>query len=260
MQQDDMLVATDAVEALGDAELARLLQDMREAREFIRRAFGDAVRPTDDAGPLMLLIFSEAGAHRAFFQKLAGHWRAEIAPPVAQGYTVQDIATSTYRAELGPRRPVYIHEATHAIVARDLRLQSSHVPHSPLQEGIANFVQVCFHPASVDRRAFVENFAKPVDPQGQGFFKPLEVLFTTRTTTGQYAQLASFVAYLLENDSQLLRELTRGLADGQTAQNVLDQQGKTWQAVQEAWQDWGRRRFAGDGADQQPFSIPSEIR
>ena len=57
-------------------------------------------------------------------------------------------------AERGVRRPVYVHESTHAVVARDLRLLTGNAKHSPLQEGIATYVQLCLHPDSVDRGAF----------------------------------------------------------------------------------------------------------
>jgi hypothetical protein len=259
--EDNLLVATDAVEAFGDSELSRLLQDMKNVRAFVRRAFANVLKPTESGGPLALLIFKDNAAHRRFFDRLGERYRAEIAPPSAQGYTIQDMATSTYRAELGPRRPVYVHESTHAIIARDLRLQVGYAPHTPLHEGIANYVQVCVHPQSVSRRTYVDNFAGPIDRGGGGLFVPLRQLFEMRVTTREYAQLASVMAYLLENDPQLLDGLIQGIADGQTASSVIEMSNKTWPQLQESWQAWGRKRFAAGGNENGAvFDPPVEFR
>jgi hypothetical protein len=120
-----------------------------------------------------------------------------------------------------------------------------HPPHKPLHEGIANFVQLCAHPESIDPREYVSNFGRPIDPGGRGSFKPLQQLFGRPVTTRQYPQLASLVAWLLETEPQFLRELARGLADGQTADAVLESHGKTWADLEQRWHAWGARRFAG---------------
>jgi hypothetical protein len=254
-------VASDAQPAIGKPELSRLLHDMRNARAFVRRVFGEAVRPTDELGPVALLIFAGAEDEKAFYERLGEQWQAEIRPPTQGGYSVQDVATSTYRAELGPRRPVYLHESAHAIVARDLRLLSGHPPHTPLQEGIASYVQACVHPQSLSRRELAAQFAKPIDPAGKGLFKPLAILFDSPITAQHYAQLASVVAYLVENDVELLRSLARDLADGQNATRVLEARGMNWQKLQEEWLTWGRRRFADTSDDSAAaFQMPEEFR
>jgi hypothetical protein len=117
------------------------------------------------------------------------------------------------------------------------------------------------HPQSIDASAYVQHFNRPIDPSGKGFFKPLETLFGTRATTNEYAQLASVVAYLVEKDQPLLRDLAKGLAEGQTASEVLARRGLTWQAFQDAWLAWGRERFAREPARGQPvFDCPPELR
>jgi len=259
--EDGLLVASDAQPALGKAELFRLLHDMRSARGFVRRVFGEAVQATDELGPVTLLIFAGPLDEKAFYERLGEQWQAEIRPPTQGGYSVQDIATSTYRAELGPRRPVYVHESVHAIVARDLRLLTGHQPHTPLQEGIASYVQACVHPRSLSRRDLAAQFVKPIDPAGKGLFKPLAMLFDSPVTTNQYAQLASVVAYLAENDVELLRSLARGLAEGQNATRVLQSRGMSWEELQDAWLAWGQRRFAETSDDSTaPFQLPEEFR
>jgi len=258
---DGLMVATESLDGFADEDLNRLLDDMKRTRAFIRRVFGDAVRPTDDIPrPACLLIFNDGARRDAFLSRLGDAWGATIrTSSAAQGFTVQDIATATYDRERGPRRPVYVHESTHAVVARDLRLLTGHAPHTPVQEGIANYVQICVHPASIDRGALANAFAQPIDPSGNGLFIPLEKLFSIRATTKQYAQLASVVAFLVEKDQPLLRDLCKGLADGATASDVLARRGPTWNEFQEAWLAWGRGHFKNANAEV-VFEPPPEFR
>jgi len=177
-QSEGFMVATEAVDAFSDEDLHRLLTDAKHARAFVRRIFIDAVRPTNDLGsPALLLIFSDNANRSGFLDRLGDAWNARIVQRDAQGFTVHDIGTATYDKERGVRRPVYLHEAVHAIVARDLRLQVGYAPHKPLQEGIANYIQLCVHPKSIDRDAYVKAFAEGVDESGKRIFKPLEFLF-----------------------------------------------------------------------------------
>lgn len=259
---EGMMVATDAADGFSDEDLGRLIGDIRGARSFIRRVFGDAVQPTEDLGsPAMLIIFSNQDERSQFFGRLGDAWNAMIVQHNSQGYTVHDIATATYVKELGVRRPVYLHEAVHAIVARDLRLQVGYMPHTALQEGIANYIQLCAHPKSIDRNAYVKAFARGVDVTGKGIFKPIESLFTAPVTTREYAQLASLVAYLVERDQPLLRDLAKGLAAGERATNILKQRGTDWQALEDAWLKWGRQRFkTAPPEGQPPFDCPPEFR
>lgn len=261
-QGDGLLVATDAVDGFTDADLKRQLEDIRRVRKFIRRVFGDAVRPTDELlAPSPLLIFKNADDYPAFVAALGRELRVTIEPPRSGGYTVQDISSSTYKPELGPRRPVYLHESVHGIVARDLRLITGHPLHNAMQEGIANYVQICVHPKSLDPAAFKRNFEKPIDAAGKSFFKPLNVLFANRISTDQYAQVAGVIAYLIEREPKLLQALTKGLADGETADNILTAQGKTWQQLEADWLAWGRERYERAGAADAPlFAIPIEFR
>jgi hypothetical protein len=259
---DGLLVATDAVDAYTPQNLDRLLDAMRRTRAWLRKTFGDAARPTDDHhAPATLLIFNAADDYPAFYERLGAEWRVRIGAPKSQGYTVQDIATSTYDPKLGPHRPVYFHEAVHTVVARDLRLLTGHEPHRPMQEAIANYLQVCLHPKSLPRSAYVKHFAQPIDPSGNGFFKPLEMLFTKPVTTKEYAQLASLAAFLVEKDPPLLRALARGLADGETASDVLARTGRTWPQFHDAWFAWGQQQFDADAANDAPaFAPPAEFR
>ena len=105
----------------------------------------------------------------------------------------------------------------------------------------------------------MKNFATPIDPAGGGFFKPLEMLFDQPVTTKEYAQLASVIAYLLERDERLLRDLAKGLADGETAAAELQRRGTSWPKLEAAWFAWGQNRFAAD-KDETAFAPPAEFR
>jgi hypothetical protein len=257
---DGLMVATEAVDAFANEDLDRLLDDMKRTRAFVRRVFGEGVRPTDDIPrPAVLLIFDDADRRGAFLTRLGDAWGATIRTTSAQGFTVQDIATATYDRARGTRRPVYVHESAHAVVARDLRLLTGNPSHSSIQEGIANYVQLCVHPESIDRAALADAFAQPIDASGNGFFVPLEKLFATRATTKHYAQLATVVAYLVERDPPLLRDLCEGLADGSPAADVLARRGPTWNELQDAWLTWGRKHFQ-NRVDGHVFDPPAEFR
>lgn len=260
METSDLLVATDAVDAFSEADLSRLLDDMARVRAWVKRVFGDTVRPIDGEGPVMLLIFKEDSDRQAFFKRLGEQWRATLGATQAQGFTVQDICSSTYDPAQGPRRPVYLHESVHGIVARELRLPVGYPRTSPLQEGLANYLQLCVHPRSLGRATFTTNFNRPIDPAGKGFFKPLRSLFDARPMAEQYAQLASVVAYLVERDPKLLRDLAAGLSDGQSATDILARRQTDWQALERAWLEWGRQAFPADSSNLPVlFALPQEF-
>lgn len=244
-----MLVATDAFDAFSDADLNALLDNMARARTWVKRVFGDAVRPIDGEGPLMMLIFLKDEDRKGFFNRLGAQWRATLTPPQAQGFTVQDICSSTYDPALGPRRPVYLHEAVHGVVARELRLPSGLALTSPLQEGIANYVQLCVYPGSLSRATYVTNFNRLIDRSGKGFFRPLSMLFEDRASAEVYAQLASLVAYLVERDPSLLKAMAKGMAIGLSAEQVLADRQMDWETLEKSWMEWGKSRFGSNSGD-----------
>jgi hypothetical protein len=207
----------------------------------------------------MLLIFSSDEARSAFLDRLGEAWGAKINFGGSQGFTIHDIATTTYDAKLGVRRPVYLHEGVHALVARDLRLLPGRDQAGVLQEAIANYLQLIAHPTSIAPEIYPKAFAQELD--GKGIFKPLETLLTGRITSKDYAQLASVFAYLVENDPELLRELASEVAQGQSIKDVLARRGPSFAQLQEAWLKWGRARFAKvRAAGDAVFEPPVEFR
>jgi hypothetical protein len=260
LEESGMLVATDAPEAFAQADLHRLIEDMHRVRKWVKRVFGPVIRPVEGEGPVMLLIFSKDENRNEFLERLGTAWRATLPPPQAAGFTVQDLCTATYDPQQGPRRPVYLHESVHGVLAHDLRLPSGHLATSPLQEGIANYLQLCVYPRSLDARTFTVNFNGPIDPSGRGFFKPLKQLFDQRATAQTYAQLSSLVGYLVEENPTLLQAMAAGLAEGQSAQDVLLMHQTNWDALEKAWLQWGRLKFP-EKSPLPPrfFTLPAEF-
>lgn len=254
VEADGLLIATDAVDDLTAADLARTLAHVQKARALLRRIARDAARPIDTATPASLLIFSDADAMAAFWQSLGGVWLVEIEPPSAAGYTVQDLATSTFDAKVGPDRPVYLHEAVHALIGHDLRLVTNQDTHWPLHEAMANYVQLCVYPESLDPGTFAAHFKRGVVENG--YFQPLKNVLTRRGTGRNYAQLASIAAYLVEQQPDLLPLLIKTVADGGTVEDALKQHNSDFDKLQADWLTWGRERFKQPRADH--FPTPPE--
>lgn len=256
-EADGMLVATDAPD-LGEADVTRLLGKMRQSRAVIRRLFGDAVRPTDAPTPAALLIFADRQGQAAFWTRAGEAWGARVVPPTAGGYTIQDVATGSYDAAADRDRPVWLHEAVHAVVARDLRLAPGSAAHGWLQEGLANYVQLCVHPQSLPADVYPRQFAAGVQDRPQALFRPLRQVMTERTTGRQYAQVASLVAFLIEQRAAWLPPIALGLADGEPIDKVLARCGTDFEKLEAEWLAWGRKRFAQprEGAH---FDVPGEF-
>lgn len=254
---DGLLVATDQQDRFTDAELEALRHDMLRARRFIARVFGPAVRTTNPTQSVALLIFDTPDSERRFHEGLGKLWRVEIAPPRSGGYTVQDISTSTWNERFGTRRPVYLHETVHGLIARDLRLLTGHAPHTWLHEGLASYLQVAVYPDSLAADVLANGFKLGIGQKDSRFI-PLEELFRSRVQLSDYPQALSVVAYLVEKEPELLRDMATALAGDQAVADALQRRGMTVDQLQEAWLAWGRTRFRGD--DRRPVPLPEEWR
>jgi len=241
---DGVRVVTDAADKLSQADLKQLAERIRRVRAWIDRLMGDATRPVGKGSPLTFLILKDQLGYIRFFRRLGEAWDEEVSLPDAGGYTIQDVAASTYSAEYGIRRPVYLHEAVHAILARDVRLVTGEVRSSWFHEAMANYVQFCAYPNSIDRKAYVGNFAVPVDARGGSFFKPFKTLLSVEVRPENYAQLASVAAYLVAEHPDWLGKIARALADGADAEKALKDCGAGVEEFQKAWLDWGARTFS----------------
>jgi hypothetical protein len=257
--ENGCFVATDAPATLSDDNLKLFAANMSRTRAWTKRVFGEAARPVLKGQPVALLIFSTREDWLAFYERLGKEWDAVIPPPQSGGYTVQDIAASTFDAKQGVR-PVFLHEGAHAIFSRDLRLLTGVPEHSWMQEALANYLQLCVYPQSARRSDYVKNFAAGVT--GDSFFRPLSELMGKPVTTKHYLQLASLAAFLIEEKPEWLRGITAGLQENKPIEAILKDCGTDAAALEKAWLEWGRKRFAAEKAGEgEPefFAVPKEM-
>jgi hypothetical protein len=261
-EADGLLVASDAVvggEQLTDADLAQILRRMRAARAMVRRLFGDAVRPIDGPTPPALLIFRRHADYLRCFEFIGSEWNVVIKPPASGGYTVQNIAATTFDPEQGASRPVFLHESIHAVLANDVRLLASNDRHTWLHEGFASYLQMCLYPQSVDRRALAANFRKPIPADGSGFFKPLNQVLGGRLPTRQYAQVGTLVAYVVDQKPQWLPVIAEALSAGGDAEMAFGKCGTTLPELQGAWTKWGGEKVGRGGDAGVLLAVPPEF-
>lgn len=258
VEADGLLIATDAVEEIGEADLRRMLGNARKVRAMVKRLFGDAVRPIDHPTPAAFLIFRDAEEGGEFWKRVGKSWMAEIRVSVAGGFTVQDIATSSWDARQGADRPVYLHETVHAVLGRDVRLVIGNERHWWLHEGMANYVQLCVYPQALRAEVYPSAFARYAAGQ-QGLFVPVKELLSKRGTARNYAQLASVAAFLVEKRPGWLPVIARTLAEGGTAQEGLKRCGSSLEGLEKEWMEWGRVRFrVKRGVEAGHFEKPAE--
>jgi hypothetical protein len=247
-------IASDAP-ALKPEELDRLFERLGPILSWFKRVFGDAVLPLNDQ-PICVLIFAEREEYVKFAKRLGAALRVSITPPGADGYAIQDIATSFYDAELGVDRPVFFHEAVHATAARNLRLLPGSPSHSWLQEGIANYLQLCLFPESLAIETYPKLFEEGIG--ARTMFVPLKGLLTDRIEMKHYAQLAALIAWLAEKHNDWLALIARGLADGGDIEAALKECKTDFEAMQKDWLAWGQETFKEDAKRTTHFELPAE--
>ena len=258
-EADGLLVGTDAMDGVAEADVARMLSNMRKVRAMVSRLFGPAVRPIDTRTPSALLVFRDNAAYVRFWTRLGEEWAVGVAIPTAGGFTVQDVSSSTYDPKLGADRPVFLHESVHAVLGHDLRLLTGADHHWWLHEGLANYVQLCLYPHSLDPAVYPREFARGIPPEGPGLFRPLKEVMGPRGMPRQYAQLACVMAYLVEEKPQWLPMIAKSLADGETTEQALKRCGTTFDELEAAWLAWGKQKFPKPRvAGEPPFKVPAE--
>jgi hypothetical protein len=258
---DGLIVGTDATEALSEADLQEIHKDMARARQFVRREFASLVRESAPATAVtepVLLIFRDGRSRLRGLRRLGEAWRVSIAEARSEGYTVGQIATATFKPNTGARRPVYLHEALHAIAACELGIMAGHERHSWLQEGLASYLQAAVYPGSMDRKFLIEAFTRPIDSDG-GAFKPLERLLSEPVTVQHYIQLSTLVGYLFSENRELLNALVKGVASGEPPAAILAANGTSFEQLQEAWFQWGRSRFSAKTTSTPSFPLPQDF-
>jgi hypothetical protein len=69
-------------------------------------------------------------------------------------------------------------------------------------------------------------------------------LLVGRVSTRNYLQLATLVAFLVDEHVDWLDKIALGLADGHELSEILDDIGTSFQELQAEWLAWGKRVFA----------------
>ncbi|HUT60201.1 MAG TPA: hypothetical protein VNA25_20335, partial [Phycisphaerae bacterium] len=251
--EDGLLVATDAVKQLNYADLKGMVAQMKQIRSWVKRTFGESARPISGAPPMALLVFAKRPDYLSFFKRLGTHWNVRIAPPRSGGYTVQDVAACVHERSGPEGQPVVLHETVHAVVCRELRLLPGAPAHAWLQEGLANYLQLCVYPESLEADLYAKHFSQPIGETT--FFRPLKELLGKRVNCCHYAQLASLVAYLLEERPDWLGQIAAGLAAGKQLKAILRSLDTDIDELQRMWLEWGKRTYCQPNPRLEPAGI-----
>jgi hypothetical protein len=181
------VVLTDHPELDLDAVLDALVAMQRHTEQL----FVDLEIPSR---PVPLLVFSTEQNYRDFWERYASAVGSRARPlPEDHGYTWQGVATAWFSDAYGPVRPLNVHEASHALLERALRLDAQR---SWLFEGLGNLEQLEVSKqdiAVVYRDALARSDVK----------MPLsELLDGTPIPTSRYWQATLFVEWLLADTNR----------------------------------------------------------
>jgi hypothetical protein len=237
-------------------DMGNLLERLQPIVYWLKRVSGTAFDPTNISEPIVVLVFAEREEYVKFAKRLGVALRVTITPPGADGYAIQDIATSYYDEKLGADRPVLFHEAVHATVARILRLIPGATGHGWLQEGIANYLQLCQFPESLAIETYPKLFKEGVGARTT--FLPLKTLLTSRIEMQHYAQLAVLTAWLIEKHSDWFSAIAFRLANGGDIETALKECETDFDAMQKEWLAWGQETFKEDPERKVHFELPAE--
>lgn len=196
-EREGFAVMTDAPELRGEEVLDALVaMKHRMAARF------DRVPQLD--GEVPLLIFATDDGYRRFWKRVAERTGSSVAPlPQDAGYTWLGVATTGYSDEYGAVRPVYVHEASHALVERALGIDAHR---SWLFEGLANIDQL-----EVSKQEMKSLYRKGLTRPGVKM--PVFELVSGRPIpTTRYWQATLMMQFLLD-DPKRRRALNEALAD-----------------------------------------------
>jgi len=207
------------------AELDRML-------EMFLADFPGAKLP---AQPIPLLVFSTQARYRSFWGDLSGKFNSQGPVPPSGGYAMLGIAGSFYDPAQGSVRPVYLHEACHALIARTFGIASQG---GWLQEGLANYYQLRW--GKKDTGVFAKNLL------AKGRMIPLGKLLDGNTVEMKnYSQVALFIEWILATRKERLLPAIRAMAKrGSTALEPIAQThfGGSLPRLEKEWINWLKTR------------------
>lgn len=240
-----------STDVLSEQDAAHLVENLDRLAPFLVRLLdiGGAVDSPCPSQPPVVTIYKTHADEVALFERLGTLWNATIGAPRGP-YTVAQFAGVYWVEDYGWERPTFLHEALHAALP-----YWAGVPFgagSWLHESLANYLQLCVYPASMSRDEYVKLFSRNIGARGG--FKPLDAI--TRpgdAKTSNYAQLASIIAFLLEQRGGWLPQIVNAVHDGDSLGRFCKSQGSDIETFQADWLEWGRERFA----EIEPEGVPA---
>ena len=184
-----------------------------------------------------LLVFSDEAHYRAFWKELAAKFNSQGPTPTSDGYSMLGIGGSYYDPRLGSVRPVYAHEASHALMARLFGIASEG---DWLHEGLANYYQLHLtnqNPASIAKTLVAQRRLIPLNQLLNG--RPLQIK--------EYAQAALFIEWIMANGTRkerLLPAIRYMAKKGSTAFEPAAKVhfGASVERIQTSWLRWMQTR------------------
>ena len=152
----------------------------------------------------VLFVFQERSEFQRFAPRHARQLSTHLEAPQTAGFTLQGISGSWWDAKQGSMRPVYTHEFVHSYLARTLPLSSTG---DWLQEGLAAYVQMEFHPEANLNRLIRDEMKSSKTSLA-------ELCDGRRIGTSRYLQAATLWKMLLSEERyrSKLKELIERLA------------------------------------------------
>lgn len=187
----------------------------------------------------VLLVFAQDNAYREFWPRFAALFDAQIGKPTAGGFTAMGIATTSYSDQFGPVRPVYVHEACHAMLADRLRVGNRG---EWLHEGLATRYTLAVSGEKLDRvvRDALDEPGKRMEFDKLVGGEPIPIF--------RYWQAASVIEWLLEDAGRAKRfhKAVASMSDsGSTDLRKIAEPvfGMTLSEMETAWLAWAKAKY-----------------
>ncbi len=219
-----------------DAE--KLADHLQRADTWIREQIPGL--PPPEALPT-LLVFQHQQDYRDFHRNLGKQLNAHILPPESDGYAVLGIASSSAADQPEHIRPVFVHEFVHAHLDKVVGIPSENGDW--FQEGMANSVQLRFHPQENFKGIVQEGLENP------DFRSSLQELCSgRRIPMKRYWQAVTVVDMLMEDPkyADAFPKLVKAMSDsGNTNLEAHWQQlpVSEWQSLEQDWKAFCRKQY-----------------
>ena len=193
--------------------------------------------------PAPLLVFAADGDYRAFWPRFARRFEAAMAAPRSGGFTALGVASAAAAADPAAIRPVFVHEASHALMGPMLGLDNRG---EWLLEGLATRYQLAFSGQDIAPIAR----AGLADARGRATFEDL--LDGEPIPEARYWQAALVIDWMLADPARrerLLAALGAMRRRGSTDLRPLARGyfGVPMADLESSWLAWARGRFPAGG-------------